>query len=76
MADDGVLVLAGPFLEDTELRGIYIFNVETIEEAKKLTETDPLIQSGGLVMELHTWYGSAAIQTIGKIHKTIQKKGI
>ncbi|MDH3321610.1 MAG: YciI family protein [Flavobacteriaceae bacterium] len=76
MADDGDLVLAGPFLEDTELRGIYIFNVETIEAAKKLTETDPLIQSGGLIMELHTWYGSAALQAIGNIHKTIQKKGI
>lgn len=76
LAEDGVLVLAGPFLDDTEIRGIYIFNVETVEEARKLTETDPLIQSGGLIMELHPWYGSAATQEIGKIHKTIQKKGI
>ena len=73
MAKNGDLVLAGPFLDNGEIRGIYIFNVETIEEAKKLTETDPLIQSGGLIMELHPWYGSAATQKIGEIHKTIQK---
>ena len=53
MAEAGQLVLAGPFLEDTDLRGIYIFNVESKEEAMALTKTDPLIKSGGLVMELH-----------------------
>ncbi|MFD1315531.1 YciI family protein [Namhaeicola litoreus] len=76
MAKEGTLVLAGPFLDDGEFRGIYIFNVETVEEAKKLTETDPLIKSGGLIMELHPWYGSAAVQKIGEIHKKIQKKEI
>ena len=74
MANNGDLILAGPFLDDSEVKGIYIFNVQTVEEAKKLTETDPLIESGGLIMELHPWYGSAAIQEIGKIHKTIQRK--
>jgi hypothetical protein len=69
-------LLAGPFLDDGELRGIYVFNVETVEEAKKLTETDPLIKSGGLIMELHPWYGSAAVMKIGEIHKKIQKKDI
>ena len=49
MAEQGVLVMAGPFFGDGEIRGIYVFNVETLEEAKKLTETDPLIQSGGLI---------------------------
>lgn len=76
MAENGTLVLAGPFLDNGELRGIYLFNVETIEEAKKLTETDPLIKSGGLIMELHPFYGSAAIQKMGEIHKKIQKTGI
>ena len=75
MAENGTLVLAGPFLDNGELRGIYLFNVETIEEAKKLTETDPLIKSGGLIMELHPFYGSAAIQKIEEIHQKIQKTG-
>jgi len=76
MAEQGVLVMAGPFFGDGEIRGIYIFNVESIDEAKKLTETDPLIQSGGLIMDLHLWYGSAALQEMGRIHKTISKKEI
>ena len=76
MAEQGVLVMAGPFFGDGEIRGIYVFNVETLDEAKKLTETDPLIKSGGLIMELHLWYGSAALQEMGGIHKTISKKEI
>lgn len=74
MVSDGTLSIAGPFFDDGEIRGIYIFNVDSIEEAKKITETDPLIQSGGLVMELHLWYGSAALQEVSKIHATITKK--
>ena len=73
MADEGKLVVAGPFLDGTALKGIYIFNVESVEEAKKLTETDPAIQAGSLEMELHPWYGSAALQEVPTIHKSIVK---
>ena len=73
MADEGKLIVAGPFLDGKALRGIYIFNVESVEEAKKLTETDPAITAGTLEMELHPWYGSAALQEIPNIHKAIVK---
>ncbi len=73
LADEGVLVLAGPFLDDGELRGIYIFAVESVEEARELTATDPAIQEGRLIMELHPWYGSAAVMEIGEIHEKISK---
>ena len=76
MADSGKLVLAGPFLGDDDLRGIYIFNVKTIEEAKALTETDPAIQAGSLVMELYPWYGSAALVGLNKEHKKVAKENI
>lgn len=74
MAEKGELVVAGPFLDKSELKGIYIFNVESIEKAKQLTETDPAIQAGRLVMELHPWYGSAALMQVNETHKKIQKK--
>jgi uncharacterized protein YciI len=61
LTDEGKLVLAGPFMDDGEVRGIYIFDVKTVEEAKKLTETDPAIQAGSLIIDLHPWYGSAAL---------------
>jgi uncharacterized protein YciI len=73
MAEEGKLVLAGPFMDGGELRGIYIFNVETIEEAQALTETDPAIQAGRLIMELHPWYGSAGLMQVTDIHNRIQK---
>ena len=76
LAKEGKLALAGPFLDNGELRGIYIFNVETIEEAKTLTETDPAIQAGSLVMELHPWYGSAALGLVNKYHDQLAKKKI
>ena len=76
LADEGKLALAGPFLDDGDLRGVYVFNVETVEEAKALTETDPAIQAGSLVMELHPWYGSAAACMINDQHKRVAKKKI
>ena len=76
MAEDGKLVVAGPFSDDGDIRGIYIFNVDTIEEAKALTETDPAIKEGRLVMELHPWYGSASLMTVPDVHKKISKKKI
>lgn len=73
LAEAGKLALAGPFLGDGELRGIYIFNVATVEEARALTETDPAIQAGRLTLELHPWYGSAALMLVNETHKKLAK---
>lgn len=76
MANAGKLVLAGPFLDAGEIRGIYIFNVETIAEAKELTNSDPAIQAGSLIMELKEWYGSAALMLVNDNHKKLAKSEI
>ena len=62
LANEGKLVVAGP-LEKNEktYRGIFILNVQTIEEAKELLKTDPVIRAGLLDSELYGWYGSAAL---------------
>ncbi len=76
MAENGDLLLAGPFLDTGSLRGIYIFNVRTIEEARLLTETDPAIQAGSLVMELKKWYGPAALMEIATLNKKATRQTI
>ena len=76
LADEGKLIVAGPFMDDGDLLGIFIFNVATVEEAKKLTETDPAVEAGRLMMELHPWYGSAALVETVKIHRTLEKKSV
>ena len=55
------LVLAGPFLDEGEVRGIFILDVPTLEEAQKLTNTDPAVQAGRLKMEILPWYGPGSI---------------
>ncbi len=62
MAEEGQLFVAGPFGEnDKEMRGLFILNVTTLEEAKALVKNDPAIDSGILKAELYPWYGSAAL---------------
>lgn len=73
MAEEGKLVMAGPFLDTGEVRGIYIFDVQSLQEAEALTNTDPAIQAGSLVMELREWYGSAALMGVNEVHNKIAK---
>lgn len=74
LAKEGKLILAGPFMDDQTIEGIFVFNVESVEEAKALTATDPAIKAGTLEMELHPWYGSAALIEIPDLHQKVQKK--
>ena len=46
-------IIVEPFIDNDDLREIYIFDVETIEEAQTLSVTDPVILKKSLVMELH-----------------------
>ena len=74
MAAAGRLVIAGPFADNGPIRGIYIFDVPTVKEAEALTQSDPAIQAGSLAMELHPWYGSAALMMVNEVHERIQQK--
>jgi uncharacterized protein YciI len=60
----GKLLLAGPFLDDTDLRGICLYAVETVEEARALGESDPAVQAGRLRFEYHPWYGAKGITVL------------
>lgn len=55
LAEGGKLIVAGPFLDDKDLRGIFIFDSESEDEVKELVETDPAIIIGRLRYEIHPW---------------------
>jgi uncharacterized protein YciI len=55
LADTKQLIAAGPFGDDGDLRGIFVFRVGSLEEAQELCATDPMIKAGRLAVELHPW---------------------
>ncbi|QYO66259.1 YciI family protein [Leptolyngbya sp. 7M] len=74
LAAEGKLVLAGPLDGVNGWRGLFLFLSDDIEEAKKLTETDPVIIKGEMVAEYHKYYGSAALLMVNEMHLRIAKK--
>lgn len=74
LAKAGKLAIAGPFEKnDRSYRGLYIFNVPTIEEAEKLVVMDPAVKAGVFVPELTLWYATAALMATPEIHNRLQK---
>jgi uncharacterized protein YciI len=74
LAAEGKLALAGPFDGVDGWRGLFILAVGDIEEAKRLTATDPVISSGEMVAEYHKYYGSAALMLVNEGHKRVAKR--
>jgi uncharacterized protein len=54
-AKEGKLVVAGPFMVDGDRRGIVVYRVASMEEAKQRAESDPMVKIGRLAVELHPW---------------------
>ena len=55
MAQSGKLNIAGPFLDDGDLRGVFVFDSSSEDEVRRLVEADPAVKSGRLTYEIHPW---------------------
>ena len=55
LAASGKLNIAGPFLDDGDLRGIFIFDSNSENEVKAMVENDPAVKAGRLTYEIHPW---------------------
>lgn len=61
LAEEGKLILAGPFMDKGDLRGIFLFNTEKVEEAQGWCDTDPAVMAGALRVELKPWFSAKGI---------------
>ncbi len=74
LANEGKLVVAGPLGKNEQTyRGIFIFDVRTVAEARELVLTDPAFKAGVFDAEFFEWYGSAALPEYLKAHEKIEK---
>ena len=55
LAEMKKLVMAGPFGDNTDLRGIFVFRVGSMKEAQELAASDPMIKIDRLRLDLHPW---------------------
>ncbi|HEY2980572.1 MAG TPA: YciI family protein [Anaerolineales bacterium] len=57
--DMGKLAINGPLvdslMEGGEIRGIGALKAGSLAEAQELVRTDPMVQAGRLVFEIHAW---------------------
>ena len=56
LANEGKIIIAGPFGDDGNWRGIFIFDCASKEEVESYLQTDMAISSGRLAYEIHPWW--------------------
>ena len=69
MAEAGKLLVAGPFTDDGDLRGLFVFRTNTLEEATAMAEQDPAVKAGRLRLEWHPWFAAKNITVMAKAAK-------
>jgi len=50
------LIVAGPSGDDGDMRGVFVFDTDSLDEAKALAASDPAVKAGRLAPEFHSWW--------------------
>lgn len=62
LVNTGKLVVAGPFTDDGDLRGIFIMDCQDSAEVNKLVNKDPAVAAGKLTFEIKPWLTNQIIR--------------
>ena len=54
--NSGKAIIAGPFTDDGEIIGVFVFRAPSAAEAKAWAEADPSVASGHYIVEMHPWW--------------------
>jgi len=61
MQDKGKLDIVGPFGDNGNWRGIFIFNLPKQTDVEELLKNDPAIQAGMFKYEIHPWWSEKGL---------------
>lgn len=57
-AERGLIVMAGPFGDNGNWRGLLLYDCDTRDEVVGYLESDPWVKRGKLGYEIHPWWGA------------------
>ncbi len=73
LAEEGWLLVAGPYgrpCPDPSLRGLFVFGTDT-DRARELAATDPAIQAGVFVVEIHPWRSASPLGELPELEREL-----
>src|SRR5258708_35086191 len=70
LLESGKATITGSLNDNGEIRGVYIFRAPSAAEARAWADTDPAVQSGYLVVEMHPWWAEDVLKKPGGSLKT------
>ncbi len=75
LADERTLIIAGPFdhPHNPAWRGIFVFDVATLDQARELVATDPGVIAGEFTPELRELRASSGLRAMPEIQKELTR---